>query len=449
MIDCGLEPPGSIGQTSERMIAGSAPALLAPQILLNEMSRDEPCGPRVDNKMNAPSTLRGRFGDRIQVNAVLIVVCFCGVLALSSQSAASFPTYILALAMLLSFTRWNDVLQLGHSWMILAVLGYLVATCAWSDGASWSATLSMAGKGLLVFSFVVAFAECQLRGQLQHWMCRAMAVVGCVAACATIAYNVEHPTSDGRIDGLGQLRNEIVAALVFGVVLLLVFESYLRSRGVLWRGLVALGVLSITTLVYLSDSRNAWFSVACGLSVFALAHVIKDRMRFVASVAAALVILASLVLALMINEETRQVVLPRGLSFRPEIWSATFAATLEAGPWFGAGILTDDDVLLGEQRYLHAHSLYLSLFFQGGLLALGLFALLSGATVRVLLQHYHDSDAKLALGILAIAFPAYVLDGNELLDKIGWTWFLYWMPVAIALGLSWHSPASRHFAVDH
>lgn len=411
-------------------------------------SRDEAGGLPVGNRMNAPNLLRDALGDRIQINALMIVVCFCGVLALSSQSAASFPTYILALAMVLSLPRWNDVLQLRQSWMILAVLLYLAATSAWSEGRSWPAAMSMLGKAMLVFCFVVAFAECQLRGQLQNWMCRAMAVVGCVAACATIAYNIEHPTSDGRIDGLGQLRNEIVAALVFGVVLLLVFESYLRSRGLLWRGLVALGVLAIATLVYLSDSRNAWFSVACGLSVFALAHAVKDRMRFVASVAAALVILASLVLALTINEETRQLVLPRGLSFRPEIWSAAFAAAVEAGPWFGAGILTDDDIVLGEQRYLHAHSLYLSLFFQGGLLAVGLFALLSVATVRILLQHYDDTDAKLALGVLAIAFPAYVLDGNELLDKIGWTWFLYWMPVAIALGLSWHSPARRHFVPD-
>jgi len=38
-----------------------------------------------------------------------------------------------------------------------------------------------------------------------------------------------------------------------------------------------------------------------------------------------------------------------------------------------------------------------------------------------------------------MALPAYLLDGHELLDKISDTWFLIWLPVALALSLRWHS----------
>jgi hypothetical protein len=57
-----------------------------------------------------------------------------------------------------------------------------------------------------------------------------------------------------------------------------------------------------------------------------------------------------------------------------------------------------------------------------------------------LLRSYEHPDAKLALGILGIALPAYLLDGHELLDKVGSTWFLLWLPVAIGVGLTWSRP---------
>jgi hypothetical protein len=41
------------------------------------------------------------------------------------------------------------------------------------------------------------------------------------------------------------------------------------------------------------------------------------------------------------------------------------------------------------------------------------------------------------MGILAIALPSYLLDGHEIVDKVGETWFLFWLPVAISLALRW------------
>jgi hypothetical protein len=68
-----------------------------------------------------------------------------------------------------------------------------------------------------------------------------------------------------------------------------------------------------------------------------------------------------------------------------------------------------------------------------------LFLWLLSRTLRELARHFDESDAKLALGVLALALPSYLLDGNELLDKVGDTWFLIWLPVALALGLRWHN----------
>ena len=151
-------------------------------------------------------------------------------------------------------------------------------------------------------------------------------------------------------------------------------------------------------------------------------------------------IFAALFGVLVAGEATRDLVLPRGLSFRPDIWGAVYSNVMNANPWVGLGILTESKVVFDGVEFLHPHSMYLSVFFQGGLVGVILFAVVLVGTVRILFANYESGEAKLALGVLGIALPAYLLDGHELIDKVGSTWFLFWLPVAIAVGLSWSRP---------
>ena len=132
--------------------------------------------------------------------------------------------------------------------------------------------------------------------------------------------------------------------------------------------------------------------------------------------------------------------LPRGDSFRPAIWGAIYSDVISSGPWFGLGILTDNNVEFGGIEFLHPHSMYLSVLFQGGLVGMIMFLIVLAGMLRILFANYESADAKLALGILGVALPAYLLDGHELIDKVGSTWFLFWLPVAISVGLSWSRP---------
>jgi O-antigen ligase len=224
-------------------------------------------------------------------------------------------------------------------------------------------------------------------------------------------------------------------------VLIFVLRVLIDDESLAWRSFAIVASISIVAAIYLSDSRNAWVSVSAGVAVYALARATPDRQRFVSSVVAAAFLGTFLLLALGLNEETRSALFPRGDSFRAEIWAATLERILEGGPWFGVGILTDDEVQVGEQLMLHPHNLYLAVFYQGGLVGLALFVGLLLATFSTLFRHYQDQDAKLALGVLGIAVPAYMLDGFELIDKVGSTWFLIWLPVAVALSLRWPARA--------
>ena len=380
------------------------------------------------------------FKDRMQVNAVLIVLCFVSVLSLGSQSAASYSTYFLALAMLFTVRQWNDVFSVRLVWGIVALLVYLALTSFWSTPFDSGEALSIFARAVLVFFFVIAFAECQLRGQLQRWLGRALAVVGSVATLAAIIVFIVTDPIDGRLNGLGQLDTHVIAALVFGVVLIFVVEVFIRDESRAWRMFAVVSGLLIASAVLLSDSRNAWVSVPIGLGIFILAHRIRDRQRFLAGVVAMSFVFAVLLGVLLAGDATREILLPRGDSFRPAIWSSVLSEVANQAPWFGQGILTDDNVFINDMEFLHPHNMYISVFFQGGLVGVVLFGVVLVGVLRVLFNNYDRADAKLALGVLGIALPAYLLDGHELVDKVGSTWFLFWLPAAISLGLAWSRP---------
>jgi len=264
-----------------------------------------------------------------------------------------------------------------------------------------------------------------------------MTLVGGLALLAAVVrYNVWPPV-DGRLNGMGQLDTHVIAALVYGAVAIISLQAFLHEEGRFWRALAIVTIVLAVYAIYFSDSRNAWVSVAIGGAIMLLAERLADRGRFLSSVVSVGLLLGILLVALFLNDATRDLLLPRGTSFRPEIWSLALDRIGTAHMWFGLGILTPNDFLIGDMVIQHSHNIYLSVLYQSGIVGLGLFLLVLWMTLRELLYAYDDADARLALALLGLALPAYLLDGHELLDKIGSTWFLIWLPVAIAVGLRW------------
>ena len=375
--------------------------------------------------------------DRIAVNSALLVASFMAVLLLSSQTAASLVFYILCLAMLVSLRAWWDVVHCPMVWPIALLLSYLVLTSFWSEGFTVREFFSQLTRGLMTFVFVVAVAECQLRGVMQRWLFTGLAWAGGGVALLCIGIFLAYPPADGRLNGLGQLDTQVVAGLVFGFAALAVLHDLLRGAGSS-RWLSGLLLLTLATAVVLTGSRSAVVSLLIGAAALITAHwVTRPTLFVVIMVGLALVIAAGLGL-LLLSDEGRGWVLPRGDSFRLYIWGEIWQR-LAGSPVWGLGILTPDDVFMGELQFHHAHNLYLSVAYQGGMIGVALLLWLLVRTFRELLRSFSSPDAKFALSVLLMALPAYALDGHELVDKIGDTWFLVWLPVAIALGMRWHS----------
>lgn len=81
--------------------------------------------------------------------------------------------------------------------------------------------------------------------------------------------------------------------------------------------------------------------------------------------------------------------------------------------------------------------MYLATTDQDGLAGLALFSVIIAATISTLVKNYEAEDAKLEFCIPEVTLPAYLLDGHELVDKVGPTWFLFWLPVGISLEFAW------------
>ena len=387
---------------------------------------------------HAASNLKPGLGDRIQWMSGLIVLCFLSVLLLRSQSAASYPTYALSLFMLATFPKWRDVFRLHLIRLICALLVWLCLSTWWSDPFEWRAAISVWSRALLVFFFVVAMAECQLRGQLQRWMGVALTLVGAgVVLVALVNFYVTDPP-DGRLNGLGQLDTHVVAALVYGVILLFVLRTaaMFESRSI--KAAALLVALIIAYAVFLSDSRNAWVSVALGVVAYGLAYRAADWRQFLVTLVGMGILMGIVVIALAFGDATAQIILPRGSSFRPEIWGETLRLILENDALLiGRGILTSDDVMAGGILMPHAHNIYLALVHQGGLVALLLYISVLTSAVVAMFRNYDLADARLGVSILILAMFSHLLYGHELIDKVGDTWLLVWMPVGLALGMSW------------
>ncbi len=371
--------------------------------------------------------------------AVLIVLCFVSVLLLSSQSGASFSTYLLTILMLVTFASWKDVLQVYLMRWILALMVWMSASALWSSPFELREAISIWIRALLIVCFVVAFAECQLRGYLRRWLTSALTLVGAVVVLVAIAnFFITEPV-DGRLNGLGQLDTHVVAALVYGVVLLFVLQHFLDTKHNLLKFSLGVIILLIAFAVLLSDSRNAWVSALIGCITLVLAWRVDDPKKFAIALASATVLLLAVLTALISNTTMVEWILPRGDSFRLSIWTHTLERIQDGNAWIGLGIITDDDLAIGKLTFPHPHNMYLAVAYQSGIIGLLLYLTVLGSSLKSLIEHYEHPDAKIALAILSLALSSHLLDGHELIDKVGDTWFLIWLPVGIALGLRWQS----------
>ena len=123
----------------------------------------------------------------------------------------------------------------------------------------------------------------------------------------------------------------------------------------------------------------------------------------------------------------------RSASFRPEIWRGLIEQTLSVNWLFGNGIASDSSFQYEMLEFQHAHSIYVSTFFYGGVIGLlallGFLGLCAGRSLRA------NSSEIQALATMMLLYGVTVLlfDGDRILTKVDYIWMVFWLPIAMVL----------------
>lgn len=382
-----------------------------------------------------------RRHDLAHLADLLTALAFCAVLVAPLHSLPRLCSYALALLTLCRPAVWHSARAAPLAWLTALLLGYLLLTMSWSGTVEPALGVRFGIRALVVVCFVVAFADCVRRGDAHRRVGRWFALASGGAACFAIADFILRPPEMGRLLGPGQIQNELIAAQAFTVGTLFALNALLRGGGAArpaWMLLFATSALATTAAVGLTGARTGWVALIVGVGVLWLAH--RAPARFWQAAALWVVLLAAVVGALAWHEATRDWLAPRGTSFRTLIWERTVAHTLAHAPWFGNGLLADNNLAAADRTFLHPHSVYLSIFHQGGAVGLTLFAALFGVTAIVLARRLDNPDAGLALALLSAGAVVALLDGHQLIHKVGVVWWLFWLPVATAIAVGPTNP---------
>ena len=373
-----------------------------------------------------------------------MALAFGAVLVSPLHSVPRLCCYLLALWTLCRPALWRGLRPAPSAWLAAILLGYLLLTVSWSPAVEPALAVRTGIRALVLVCFVAAFADCVRRGDAHRRIGRWFALAGGGAACLALAGFVLQPPETGRLLGPGQVQNALIAGQAFTVATLFAADALLRQRGATrwaWAAPLAASALLAAVAVALAGARTGWLALAVGVGVLVLAH--RSPARFWLWAAMWIAVLAGLLGALIWHGGAREWLLPRGASFRPLIWEQVWARSVVEAPWFGSGLLSDNNLAGADFAFLHPHSLYLSILQQAGAVGLALFAALIGSTAAILARRLDNPNACLALALLAAGSVAALFDGHQLIHKVGVVWWFFWLPVATAIGLTTGSAANR------
>jgi hypothetical protein len=306
---------------------------------------------------------------------------------------------------------------------------------------------------VVVLLLLYVFAVAMLVGNERRftWVVISAVAVTALSAWLTLYYQfgvLDRPLEYSKIrwarlhemgwNGFADLDHPIVAGLYYGVFAVLLTWLFVRCKVSAWQtALLALGMSALLVYVLLTFSRGAWFSVLA--SSFVLLLLFPNRKSN--SLLGAGILLIGLALYLFwpeIQNEQRV-----GVNGRHFIW-AEWLSRLPDFWLMGAGAGHHFYFVFPGGRFAvqHAHSLYLQLWFEYGIVGILLFAAMLISLLWKGWSCRTQPLARLGLALLVFAIVAMVSDVYAIFTRPSSYWVLLWFPVGILLGVQ--KPAAGH-----
>lgn len=308
----------------------------------------------------------------------------------------------------------------------LAFAAWLLLSLSWTT--STESLASLAKRPLYVF---MLFASCTLimlrDGSMLPHLLRISAGLALIAAIAILTLYFLKPPPDGRLIGTGGLINSLLTSHVLGFFCIcwlatwVTDEKTVRIHGLL-SGAVLLGAVLAT------GSRTPLMAIS--LASIWLALITRQRR--------ALYLIVSLsILGLLLAFFFSDLVLERGLSYRPQLWAEAYKQ-LQEQLWFGRGFDAALKLWIEGIPYPFAdpHNIGLAVALRLGLIGLLLWLFLYGIVLGTCVRYRTDHRFQLASTLVIYGLAAGMTEGSSFLSRPNESWFLIWIPMSMVAALS-------------
>ncbi|MBT4162082.1 MAG: O-antigen ligase family protein [Gammaproteobacteria bacterium] len=350
--------------------------------------------------------------------------------------ANAFPTYLLAIGVLIALpfseVRSRIAAMPGIPLVLaIALIEYLAISAWWSDHGSITQVFRHQGYALLILVFVLS-----LNLASQRFDRFLDLVLGLTIAAATVSavYSIYlhfalpeyQPLHEPRLYGLGRLSNPVISAVSYGFATILAAHLLIQRQKIWQRSLLGACVLLLLIAIALAGTRTAWLALGIGVGA---GLAMRYRERGLLLFAGVLFVTGVVAVAALGWEDLAK----RGLSFRPEIWAEFIGRSFNANPILGAGSGSNSHWVSSIETFKHPHSIFISAFFFGGIIGLVLLIGLFTTCARHLYLS-DDSEVKmLAVMTLSYGVTVGIFDGDNVLTKIDYLWWVVWFPVGVTL----------------
>ena len=376
-------------------------------------------------KIVKPNGLRGNY----------FIISYLGFIAgfffFKSVKAHNNIFYALILVPYLLTLPWSAIRLTLHSRILQALLilmAYLVTTLLWGVKGTPHDYLQVCIHMLTVFTFFAITSELALR---HGWFPRfLLAWICCIGAIAPylLLLNPHYmiPFPPYRLNDLGVLRNAVLIGDVYGMVILFIYFSMIQRERFIKTLLPLLLLATLLPVFILTQSRGP----LVGLYITLLLGGLFTRDSKLLFTLCCITLLAAILLSSG-NGFLYNMIVTRGESYRFDIFQHALYL-IKQKMLFGHGMLMDFSLKLPDDSIIkHTHSLYLTIWLEGGLM--GLF-LLMVFMVRAFWQgcivFFREKDFTYVALILYAAI-CVTTDNRQIIAHPVPLYLFYWIPIAL------------------
>lgn len=297
---------------------------------------------------------------------------------------------------------------------------------------SWSDTEQSFGTLLKRPLYILMlFAACALMALQTNARLAQSTLLAAVLMLPLTAYSLAMFIASGvpgeRLIGYGALDNPLLSSHLFGFfcAFWLALSMTLTPRQS-WPALIAAGLMGLALLATGSRTPLVATTLACAWLIIACW-----------SKRSVWLLLCGVLVTLALVRLYPEILLERGLSYRPELWAQTLNKVAQQ-PWQGFGLDAQLAILIADlnMSFSEPHNFALGVLYYTGIIGLAIWLAMHGLALFQCWKHRSNYLFIVAGALLVYGIGAGLTEGGGILPRPKEHWLMTWIPLALIAALS-------------